>query len=72
MHPAFSILFFTALAGAAQGLVVLLALSVLFGILGSVMAWSDESLGLYALMVPLMIALGYDRMVAVAVVSVGS
>ena len=36
----------------------------------SVMAWSDDTLGLYALMVPLMIALGYDRMVAVAVVSV--
>ena len=29
MHPAFSILFFTTLAGAAQGLVVLLALSAL-------------------------------------------
>jgi uncharacterized ion transporter superfamily protein YfcC len=54
----------------AQGTLLIVALSVLFGILGSVMAWSDESLGLYALMVPLMIALGYDRMVAVAVVSV--
>ena len=32
MHPAFSILFFTTLAGTAQGLVVLLALSVLFGV----------------------------------------
>ncbi|MGR4868596.1 dimethyl sulfoxide reductase anchor subunit family protein [Variovorax sp. LARHSF232] len=32
MHPAFSILFFTTLAGAAQGLVVALALAVLFGI----------------------------------------
>ncbi len=30
MHPAFSILFFTTLAGAAQGLVVVLALAVLF------------------------------------------
>ena len=29
MHPAFSILFFTTLAGAAQGLVMLLALSAL-------------------------------------------
>ena len=54
----------------ARGTLLIVALSVLFGILGSVMAWSDESLGLYALMVPLMIALGYDRMVAVAVVSV--
>ena len=32
MHPAFSILFFTTLAGTAQGLVVLLALSVVFGV----------------------------------------
>ena len=32
MHPAFSILFFTTLAGTAQGLVVLLALCVLFGV----------------------------------------
>jgi DMSO reductase anchor subunit len=32
MHPAFSILFFTTLAGAAQGLVVALALAVLFGL----------------------------------------
>jgi sulfite dehydrogenase (quinone) subunit SoeC len=32
MHPAFSILFFTTLAGAAQGLVVLLALCVLLGV----------------------------------------
>ena len=32
MHPAFSILFFTTLAGAAQGLVVVLALAVLAGL----------------------------------------
>ncbi|MEO8936032.1 MAG: DmsC/YnfH family molybdoenzyme membrane anchor subunit [Burkholderiaceae bacterium] len=32
MHPAFSILFFTTLAGAAQGLAVTLALAVLFGL----------------------------------------
>ena len=32
MHPAFSILFFTTLAGAAQGLVVALALAVLGGV----------------------------------------
>ena len=54
----------------ARGPVLIVVLSLLFGILGSVMAWSDETLGLYALIVPLMIALGYDRMVAVAVVTV--
>jgi len=53
-----------------RGPVLIAALSLLFGLLGSVMAWSDESLGFYALMVPLMIALGYDRMVAVGVLTV--
>jgi C4-dicarboxylate anaerobic carrier len=45
---------------------------VLFGLLGSIKGWSDETLGLYAMMVPLMMALGYDRMVTVAVVTVAS
>jgi len=53
-----------------RGPLLIVLLSVLFGVLGSVMAWSDETLGLYALIVPLMIALRYDRMVAVAVVTV--
>ena len=54
----------------AQGPLLIVILSVLFGVLGSVMSWSDETLGLYALMVPLMVALRYDRMVAVAVMTV--
>lgn len=53
-----------------RGPVLIVALSVLFGILGSVMSWSDETLGFYALTIPLMLALGYDRVVTVAVVSV--
>jgi uncharacterized ion transporter superfamily protein YfcC len=53
-----------------QGPLLIVILSVLFGVLGSVMSWSDETLGLYALMIPLLIALGYDRMVVVAVVTV--
>ena len=43
---------------------------MLFCALGSIKGWSDESLGLYAIMVPLMIALGYDRMVTVSVITV--
>lgn len=54
----------------AQGAVLIVVLSVLFGFLGSVMSWSDETLGFYALMIPLMLSLGYDRLVAVAVVTV--
>lgn len=53
-----------------QGAMLIILLSILFGILGSVMSWSDESLGFYALIIPLMLALGYDRMVTVAVVTV--
>ena len=45
-------------------------LTLLFCVLGSIKGWSDESLGLYAIMVPLMVALGYDRLVTVAVISV--
>lgn len=54
----------------ARGAVLIIVLSVLFGILGSVMSWSDETLGFYALMIPLLLALGYDRIVVVAVVTV--
>ena len=54
----------------ARGWVLIVGLSVLFGILGSVMSWSDETLGFYALMIPMMLSLGYDRMITVAVVTV--
>jgi uncharacterized ion transporter superfamily protein YfcC len=54
----------------ARGALLIVVMSVLFGVLGSVMTWSDETLGFYALMIPLMFALGYDRMVTVAVVTV--
>lgn len=54
----------------SQGSLLIIVMSLLFGLLGSVMTWSDETLGFYALMIPLMLALGYDRMVTVAVVTV--
>jgi uncharacterized ion transporter superfamily protein YfcC len=53
---------------ATRGAVLIIGLSLLFGFLGSVMSWSDETLGMYPLLIPLMLALGYDRMVAFAVV----
>jgi uncharacterized ion transporter superfamily protein YfcC len=53
-----------------RGALLIAVLMVLFGALGSIKGWSDETFGLYAMMVPLMIALGYDRMVTVAVVTV--
>ena len=53
-----------------RGLLLVAILTMLFCVLGSIKGWSDESLGLYAIMVPLMIALGYDRMVTVSVITV--
>ncbi len=53
-----------------RGALLIAVLMLLFGALGSIKGWSDETLGLYAMMVPLMIALGYDRIVTVAVVTV--
>lgn len=53
-----------------RGPALIVLLSLVFGVLGSFISWSDESLGFYALMIPLFLALGYDRMVVVAVVTV--
>lgn len=54
----------------SRGLLLIALLSLLFGLLGSLISWSDETIGMYALIVPLMVALRYDRLVAVAVVTV--
>jgi uncharacterized ion transporter superfamily protein YfcC len=54
----------------ARGPVLIVSMCILFGLLGSVMSWSDETLGMYALLIPLFLALGYDRVTTVAVVTV--
>jgi uncharacterized ion transporter superfamily protein YfcC len=41
---------------------VIVAVMLLFSLLGTTMGWADETLGFYALIIPLMLALGYDRM----------
>ena len=45
---------------------------VLFSLLGSTMGFSVETFGFYALFIPLMAALGYDRMVTAAMIIVGA
>ena len=40
----------------------------LFSLLGTTMGWADETLGFYALLIPLMLALGYDRMAAAGMI----
>lgn len=53
-----------------RGWLLLTSLIVLFSLLGSTMGFSDETLGFYALIIPLALALGYDRLVAVGAVFV--
>jgi uncharacterized ion transporter superfamily protein YfcC len=47
---------------------VIVAVMALFSLLGTSMGWADETLGFYALLIPLMLALGYDRMAAAGVI----
>jgi uncharacterized ion transporter superfamily protein YfcC len=47
----------------ARPWLVIVAVMILFSLLGTTMGWADETLGFYAVLIPLMLALGYDRMV---------
>jgi uncharacterized ion transporter superfamily protein YfcC len=47
----------------ARPWLVIVAVMGLFSLLGTTMGWADETLGFYALLIPLMLTLGYDRMV---------
>jgi uncharacterized ion transporter superfamily protein YfcC len=55
-----------------RGAVVIVLLMVLFSIGGTTEGMAEETLGFYALVVPLMLSLGYDRMVAAATILVGA
>jgi uncharacterized ion transporter superfamily protein YfcC len=55
-----------------RGWLLILAIMIVFSLLGSVEGMAEETLGFYALIVPLMLALGYDRMVAAGVILVGA
>lgn len=55
-----------------QGWLLISAVMVLFSLLGSTMGFSVETLGFYALFIPLMAALGYDRLVTAAMIILGS
>lgn len=56
----------------ARGALLISAVMVLFSLLGSTMGFSVETLGFYALFLPLMAALGYDRLVTAAMIIVGA
>lgn len=57
---------------AGSGIALVIILMVLFSLGGTTEGMAEETLAFYALVVPLMLALGYDRMVAAAVILVGA
>lgn len=56
----------------SRGWMLITAIMVLFSLLGSTMGFSVETFGFYALFIPLMGALGYDRLVTAAMIILGS
>jgi uncharacterized ion transporter superfamily protein YfcC len=55
-----------------RGWLMIVAVMSVFSLLGSVEGMAEETLGFYGLIVPLMLALGYDRMVAAGTILVGA
>lgn len=56
----------------SKGWLLIAAVMLLFSILGSTMGFSVETLGFYALFLPLMAALGYDRLTTSAMIILGA
>lgn len=57
---------------ATRGSMLIVVLMVLFSVGGTTNGMSEETLGFYALLIPLMLSLGYDRMVAAGTILVGA
>ena len=57
---------------AHRGWLLIVAIMVLFSLLGSTMGFSVETFGFYALLLPLMAALGYDRVTTAAMIILGA
>jgi uncharacterized ion transporter superfamily protein YfcC len=55
-----------------RGAMLIAGVMVVFSVLGTVEGFAEETLGFYGLIVPLMLALGYDRMVAVGAIILGA
>jgi uncharacterized ion transporter superfamily protein YfcC len=55
-----------------RGWLLIVVIMVLFSLLGSTMGFSVETFGFYALLLPLMTALGYDRMVTAGMIILGA
>ena len=55
-----------------RGSLLIAAVMILFSALGSTMGFSVETLGFYALFIPLLAALGYDRLTTAAMIIIGA
>ncbi|GGV51017.1 arginine:ornithine antiporter [Streptomyces longisporoflavus] len=55
-----------------RGAMLIAGVMLVFAVLGTVEGFAEETLGFYGLIVPLMLALGYDRMVAVGAIIPGA
>lgn len=56
----------------SKGWLLIAAVMALFSLLGSTMGFSVETFGFYALLIPLMAALGYDRLVTASMIIAGA
>ncbi|MGW2230111.1 YfcC family protein [Streptomyces formicae] len=55
-----------------RGALLIAGVMAVFSVLGTVEGFAEETLGFYGLIVPLMLALGYDRMTAVGAIILGA
>jgi uncharacterized ion transporter superfamily protein YfcC len=55
-----------------RGWLLITAIMVLFSLLGSTMGFSVETFGFYPLLIPLFLALGYDRLVTAGAIILGA
>ena len=55
-----------------RGLVLIVILMVIFSLGGTTYGMAEETLGFYAIILPVIIGLGYDRMVGVGIIMVGA
>jgi uncharacterized ion transporter superfamily protein YfcC len=55
-----------------RGALLIAGVMLVFALLGTVEGFAEETLGFYGLIIPLMLALGYDRMVATGTIILGA
>jgi uncharacterized ion transporter superfamily protein YfcC len=55
-----------------RGLLLIVILMVIFSVGGTTYGMAEETLGFYAIILPVIVGLGYDRMVGVGIIMVGA